>query len=130
MIRNVKAWLEEAGLTLAAHKTESVLISSRKIVEKLEVSVAGTIIESKRTIKYLTVIIDDSNHVKFIDEKASVTQGALTRMMPNIGEPNSFKRRIICYNVDNVICFLSMVRGTLRGHDKQDTVIGVSSKGD
>ena len=35
-IRNVGAWLDETGLTLAAHKTEAVLISGRKIVEKLK----------------------------------------------------------------------------------------------
>ena len=32
-IRNVGAWLGEASLTLAAHKTEAVLISGRKLVE-------------------------------------------------------------------------------------------------
>ena len=48
VIRKVDAWLDAVGLTLAAHKTESVLISGRKIVEKMEVIVGGTMIESKR----------------------------------------------------------------------------------
>ena len=65
-------------MTLAAHKTEAVLISERKIVEKMEVTVEGIRIESKREIKCLGVIIADrlnfKNHVKFIGEKASVTQ--------------------------------------------------------
>ena len=86
-IRNVGAWLHEAGLTLAAHQTEDVLINCRKIVEKMEVTVAGTKIESKRAIKYLGVIIDGrlnfKEHVKYIGEK--VTQTALGRMMTNIG---------------------------------------------
>ena len=47
-IRNIGAWLDEAGLTLAAHKTEAVLISGRKTVEKMDVTVGGTRIESKR----------------------------------------------------------------------------------
>ena len=83
------AWLDEAGLTLAAHKTVAVLISDRKIVEMMEVTVRKSRIESKRAIKYLGVIIDDrlnfKKHVKYIGEKAYVTQRALARMMPNIG---------------------------------------------
>ena len=55
----------------------------------------GTRIELKRAIKYLGVIIDDRLNLREISEKASVTRGALARMMPNIGEPGSFKRKII-----------------------------------
>ena len=47
-------------------------VGAWKIVEKIEVPVGGTRIESKRAIKYLRVIIDDSlskEHVKFIGEK-------------------------------------------------------------
>ena len=46
-------------MTFAAHKTVDVLISGRKVVEKMEVTVDGTRIKSKRAIKYLGVIIDD-----------------------------------------------------------------------
>ena len=67
------------------------MISSRKIVKKVEVTVGGSRIESKRAIKYLVVISDVrlsfKEHLKFICEKASVTQGTMTRMMPNIGGP-------------------------------------------
>ena len=57
-------WLDEAGLTLAAHKTEAVLISGRKIVEKMEATVGGFKIESKWAIKYVAVIIDDRLNFK------------------------------------------------------------------
>ena len=49
-IRNVGAWLDKTGLTLTEHKTNTVLISRRKIVEKTEVTVGVTRIESKRAI--------------------------------------------------------------------------------
>ena len=69
-IRNVGTWLDEAGLTLAAHKTNTVLISRRKIVEKMKLTVGVTWIESKRAIKYLGVIIGErlnfKKHVKYI----------------------------------------------------------------
>ena len=51
-------------------------------------AVSGTRIETKRAIKYLAVIINRrlnfKEHVKFIGEMASVTQIALTRMMPDL----------------------------------------------
>ena len=54
--RNVGAWLNEAGLTLASHKRKAIFISGRKTVEKMEVIVGSTRIESKRAIKYLEVV--------------------------------------------------------------------------
>ncbi|XP_070142321.1 uncharacterized protein [Drosophila kikkawai] len=57
-IQAVEAWLALAGLELAAHKTEAVLISSRKAVETASVLVRGTRIRSQRAIKYLGVHID------------------------------------------------------------------------
>ena len=41
-IRNVRFWMDEAGLTLDAHKTGAVLISGRRIVEKIDVTVDNT----------------------------------------------------------------------------------------
>ena len=86
-----------------------VLISGKKIVEKMEVTVVGTMVESKWAIKYLRVIINDrlsfKEHVKYIGEKASVTQGALGRLMPNIGGACPFKRRIILAVVTLIILY-------------------------
>ena len=41
----IEAWLNEAGLTIAAHKMKAVSISQRKIMEKMNVTVGGTEIE-------------------------------------------------------------------------------------
>ena len=58
--------------------------------------VVGTKTESKNAIKYLEVIIEDrlnfKKHMKFIGEKTTVTQEALTRVMTNIGGPNPFTK--------------------------------------
>ena len=102
-IRNVGAWLDEAGLTLAAHKTKAVLISGRKIVVKMEVTVGASTIESNRAIKYLGVIIDDG-----------ICNTACT------GEDNaeywrtrSFQKKDNCggSNIDNAVCLPNMVGG-------------------
>ena len=101
---------------------------------KMELIVRGISIESKGSIKYLRVIIvgrlNFKEHLKFICEKTSITQGALARMMLNIGDRNPFKRKIISRVVTfgNVICLPNMVGGTLHGHEKEITDLGVSSK--
>ena len=80
-----------------------------KIVEKMEVTIAGTRIELKMAIKYLGAITDDSlnfkEHVKHIGEKASVTQEALARMIPNIVGPDTLKRRIISAVVMSIMLY-------------------------
>ena len=91
VIRMIGAWLD---------RTEAVMISGRKTAKKMRMIVERIKIESKRTIKHLGVIIDDrvnfKKHVKYICEKASVTQGgALAKTMPNIEAPSPFKMKII-----------------------------------
>ena len=72
-IQKVGAWLDEADLALDARKMEAVLI-----VERMEVSVGYTKIGSKRTIKYLRLIMDDrlnfKEHMNYIDENLSVEE--------------------------------------------------------
>ena len=108
-IQNVGAWLYKPCFTIAANKTDAVLITGQKIVEKMEVTVGGIKIESKRAIKHLGVVIDDrwnfNELVKYIGEKASITQGLLTRMMPNIGGPAPFTRKINLPVVTSIILY-------------------------
>ena len=99
-------------------------------MKRMEVPFGDVKIGSKRAKKYLGVIIDDrlnfKEHVKYISEKASVTQAALTRMMPNIGGPNPFKRRIISRVVTSIILYAGPIWSEARGDDGKDTVLGIS----
>ena len=69
--------------------------------------------------------------MKYIGEKASVTQRALARMSKywrtcSIQKKDNFGGS----NVDNAVCLPNMVGGALRWGDKEDIVLGVSSKRD
>jgi len=54
----VKDWLVTVGLQLADHKTEAVLISSRKVVEMAQTNLGSITITSSRAIRYLGILID------------------------------------------------------------------------
>ncbi|KRG07403.1 uncharacterized protein Dmoj_GI25597 [Drosophila mojavensis] len=51
-INRIRSWLTGAGLELAAHKTEVVLVSSRKKVETANIRIGSLTIASKRAIKF------------------------------------------------------------------------------
>jgi hypothetical protein len=92
-------WLEKAGLSIAAHKSEAVLLSSRKAVESLRVTVKDAQIESVGSLKYLGVLIDHrlsfKEHARYASRKAAMTAAALARLMPNIGGPRMPARRLL-----------------------------------
>lgn len=89
VIKVAEGWLREKSLTLAAHKTEAVLISSRKKVETVRIRLGDTIIESKPYVKYLGVLIDHRlcfrDHLESANKKAAMATAALSRLMANIG---------------------------------------------
>ncbi|KAH8381754.1 hypothetical protein KR200_000661 [Drosophila serrata] len=111
-IGTIEAWLTSAGLELAAHKTEAVLISSRKAVETAEIRVGGTVIRSQRAIKYLGVLIDTRlsfrEHLEYT-QKASETAGSLTRILLNTRGPKQITRKLLTRVVTSQILYAAPV---------------------
>lgn len=112
-ISQIKSWLGSAGLELADHKTEAVLITSRKSVEYMNVQVGTQIIRSKEAVKYLGVMIDNrlqfKQHVHYSSKKASRLQAALSRIMPNIGGPGYARRILLSRVVSSVLLYAAPV---------------------
>lgn len=112
-IAQVRAWLDAAGLELAGHKTEAVLIRSRKKIEYMSIKVGEHIIKSTNSIKYLGVMIDNrlsfKEHVSYAGAKAAGIQSSLARMLPNIGGPKPARRRLLSTVVNSVILYASPV---------------------
>jgi len=89
-IQIVIKWMANNSFSLAAHKTESVLISSRKVVETTTIKVAGCTIFSKPAIKYLGVHFDHrlsfKQHLDYAAKKvAKATTAALWRTLEVLG---------------------------------------------
>lgn len=98
-IRLVRGWIRSTGLQLAEHKTEAILISSRKLKETITLTIGDQTITSKDEIKYLGVMIDRKlsfqPHLKYAGEKCVRTSRALARIMPNIGGPRQSRRALL-----------------------------------
>ncbi|XP_046869132.1 uncharacterized protein LOC124461686 [Drosophila willistoni] len=97
--RFVYSWMSSVGLSLAAQKTEAVLISSRKIVETATILIDGNTVQSKRAIRYLGVWIDTRLsfrvHLAYVNEKASASVRDLSRIMPNTRGPKQESRKLL-----------------------------------
>lgn len=109
----VKSWLNSMGLALAEHKTEVVVISSRRTIEYMKINVGECEIISKDSLKYLGMIIDRklsfNSHIKYVEAKARATVASLCRIMPNTRGPKYHRRRILAEVVKSIILYASPI---------------------
>lgn len=109
----VRSWLSSMGLSLAEHKTEAVLISSRKKMEYISLNIGDCEIETKDSLKYLGVMIDNrlsfKHHLDYVRLKAGRTCMALCRIMPNTRGPKYLRRKVLAGVVVNIILYAAPV---------------------
>lgn len=112
-IQIVRSWLRSMGLALADHKTEAVLISSRKTVETINLNIGACCIRTKPCLKYLGVMIDTrlsfKDHLQYISAKASKTCAALSRIMPNTRGPKYLQRKLLTSVVKSIFLYASPI---------------------
>ena len=108
-IRIIKDWLQKTGLELADHKTEAVLISSRRKKESVNIKVGTADIRSKTSIKYLGVMIDErlnfKAHMEYACERAAAVNNTLSRIMPNVGGPRQSRRLLISRVTTSILMY-------------------------
>lgn len=112
-VRTVRSWLSSVGLKLADHKTEAVLISSRKSKETIKLNIGSCNIETKPFLKYLGVIIDCRlsfiEHLRYISEKSAKAITALSRIMPNTRGPKYLQRKLLIGVVRSILLYASPI---------------------
>lgn len=106
-VRSIEGWMESHKLYLAHQKTEVVVVNNFKSVRSIKIRAGNCLIESKRSIKYLGLMLDDklnfTSHVVYACEKAMKAVAALTRMMANCSAVTSSRRRLIANVVSSIL---------------------------
>ncbi|CAB0041810.1 unnamed protein product [Trichogramma brassicae] len=108
-VAQVREALLRLGLATADQKTEVLLLTSRKRMESITITVGDCYIESAPHIRYLGVHIDArlrfDVHLAKVCEKATNVAGALSRIMPRTGGPRSSRRKLYANVVDSVLLY-------------------------
>jgi endonuclease/exonuclease/phosphatase (EEP) superfamily protein YafD len=99
------------GLEVALHKSEALVFHGARKGPPLgtQISVGGTSITVKPTMKYLGLVLDSrwkfEEHFRRLAPKLGATAGALGRILPNLGGPGSACRRLYINVVRSVALY-------------------------
>lgn len=106
--------IKDLKLEVAAQKTEVVVFTpDKRIPPIIEVNVGKEWIASKRTMKYLGVMIDDKftfkDHMDYINNKVTKIMKSLWKLMPNLHGPNERKRKLYANVLSSVVLYAAPV---------------------
>lgn len=95
----VNRWMCEHGLSLAAEKTEAIVITKKRVHNQITVVCNGYEVESKQSIRYLGVRIDSklgyAMHAEIASGGAQILARQISHLMPNVRGPRQRARSLL-----------------------------------
>lgn len=115
-------WLTAKELWISPEKTEVILLSGRRKLKEIGVTVGKEEIYSKKSLKYLGVIFDKdvkmTEHVRQVVTRINEVATKLGRLLLNIGGPRSSKRRVLCGAVSSILLYGAQIWGGVMRKEK------------
>ncbi|XP_015120548.1 uncharacterized protein LOC107043529 [Diachasma alloeum] len=126
----IRRWMDTVGLKLAQHKTEAMLITSRKKIETITLQTGNYELTSQPSIRYLGVMIDARLNLKqqaeHVGMKAPGVRASLSRLMPNVGRPKQRRRALLSSLFMSVLTYgIATWAGALQTQESQRNVAPV-----
>jgi len=112
-LAKVADWIESAGLTLSAGKTEAVMLTTKRGYKAPVFSVNGVPVEPSDNLKYLGVQLSRKlgfkHHIETAANRAGATAESLMKILPNTGGARQRKRKIVALAVQNQLLYAAPV---------------------
>ncbi|KAL1447845.1 hypothetical protein WDU94_014022 [Cyamophila willieti] len=105
--------IKERDLTIAAQKTEAVILYGGRKLKSLSIVVENEVIHTKEHLKYLGVTIQKNFkmglHIQTVSQKGSRVANMLTRIMPNTRGPSENRRKLLRSVVFSIVLYASQI---------------------
>lgn len=120
--RRLCDWLRNHHMQLAASKTEMVVLTRQRWFDgNFSVTIDGTNIEAKHSLRYLGLQIDEKltfrEHLDKTADKAGNVVAALSRIMLNTSGPRYAKRRLLLSTVHSIMLYGSEIWADRLSHE-------------
>jgi hypothetical protein len=106
-------WCRSTGLQIAREKTEVIMLTGMRVPKNLDVTLAGTTLSMRDTVKYLGVVLDSrrnfGRHIETICARVDAAVGAIRVLLTNVNGPSNACRRLYYRVWESVVLYASPV---------------------
>ena len=113
VLPTIGAWFQKTGLSLAAEKTETILLTGHRVEKTVCLPILNATVTTAARVRYLGVIFDCLRnyraHLGEVASRADRDSGALSAILPNTRGPSAHARRLYISVWESVILYGSPV---------------------
>ena len=113
VLPRIGAWFQKTGLSLAAEKTEAILLTGRRVEKTVRLPILNATVTTAARVRYLGVIFDCLRnyraHLGEVSLRADRVSEALSAILPNTRGPSAHARRLYISVWESIILYGSPV---------------------